>query len=244
MTLRPIHEDVCMHGWKRWGLIGAIAAIAVVGGGLFAIHLIQGDGAAPLSFADATTTGASNATNTPTTDLVSLDGTWKVATGSTAGYRVKETLFGKRATAVGRTTAVTGDFTLAGTTVSTASFSVDLTQVSSDRSQRDGQFQGRIMNTAQFPTATFQLTTPIDIGTLPATGVEISPQATGKLTLHGVTKTVTVDLKAKRTGNGIQALGSIPVTFADYGIDNPSGGPASVGDNGTIEFLLVLAKAA
>lgn len=232
-----------MHGWKRWGLIGAIAAIVVVGGGLFAIHLIQGDGAAPLSFADATTTVASNATTSPTTDLVS-DGTWKVATGSTAGYRVKETLFGQSATAVGRTTAVTGDFTLAGTTVSTASFSVDLTQVSSDRSQRDGQFQGRIMNTAQFPTATFEITTPIDIGTLPATGVEISPKATGKLTLHGVTKTVTVDLKAKRTGSGIQVLGSIPVTFADYGIDNPSGGPASVGDNGTIEFLLVLAKAA
>ena len=233
-----------MHGWKRWGLIGVIAAIVVVGGGLFAIHLIQGDGAAPLSFKDATTTVASNATTTPTTDLVSLDGTWKPTTGSTAGYRVKETLFGQSATAVGRTTAVTGDFTLSGATVSTASFSVDLTQVSSDRSQRDGQFQGRIMNTAQFPTATFELTTPIDVGTLPATGVEISPQATGKLTLHGVIKTVTVDLAAKRTGSSIQVLGSIPVTFADYGIANPSGGPASVGDNGTIEFLLVLAKAA
>ena len=31
----------------------------------------------------------------PTTAIASLDGTWKVASGSTAGYRVKETLFGQ-----------------------------------------------------------------------------------------------------------------------------------------------------
>jgi hypothetical protein len=41
----------------------------------------------------------------------------------------------------------------------------------------------------------------------------------------------------------IQVSGSVPITFADYSIDNPSGGPASVGDSGTLEFLLVLAKA-
>ena len=34
-----------------------------------------------------------------------LAGTWKVGKGSTAGYRVQETLFGQSNTAVGRTTA-------------------------------------------------------------------------------------------------------------------------------------------
>ena len=43
-----------------------------------------------------------------------------------------------------------------------------------------------------------------------------------------------------RLSNGqVQVTGSIPITFADYGIDNPSFGPASVGDDGTLEFLLV-----
>jgi len=28
------------------------------------------------------------------------------------------------------------------------------------------------------------------------------------------------------------------VTFSDYNINNPSGGPASVGNAGTVEFLL------
>ena len=232
-----------MQRWKRRALIGGCAAIVVVVGGLLAIHLIQGTGDPPLTFIDTSTTvAAGDTTSPPTTTLASLDGTWKITSGSTAGYRVKETLFGQSATATGRTTAVTGEFTLAGTSVSTASFSVDLTQVSSDRSQRDGQFQGRIMQTSQFPTATFVLTKPIDIGSVPANGVEITPKATGKLTLHGVTKTVTIALTAKRTGNTIQVLGSLPITFADYNINDPSGGPATVGKTGTLEFLLVLLR--
>ena len=232
-----------MHGWKRWALIGGIVAGRRGRRRPVRLHPPH-PGRRESSAHDRRRRRRPSPTTTHDhRTSASLDGTWKVASGSTAGYRVKETLFGQSATAVGRTTAVTGEFTLAGTTVPTASFSVDLTQVSSDRSQRDGQFQGRIMDTAQFPTATFELTNPIDLGSVPANGVEITPKATGKLTLHGTTKTVTVDLTAKRTGNNIQVLGSIPITFADYGIDNPSGGPASVGDNGTLEFLLVLAKA-
>ena len=69
-----------------------------------------------------------------------------------------------------------------------------------------------------------------------------TPQATGKLTLHGTTKTITMTLRAERTGNNIKVNGSVPITFSDYNINNPSGGPASVGNTGTLEFLLVLAK--
>jgi polyisoprenoid-binding protein YceI len=239
-----VREHAQMQKRKRWIIIGVVAAVVVIGGGLLAINLIQGEGDAPLTFDDITTTVASGGTTSPPTSaLTSLDGTWNVASGSTAGYRVKETLVGQSTDATGRTTAVTGEFTLAGTTVSTASFSVDMTQVTSNRSQRDGQFQGRIMETSQFPTATFELTEPIDFGSLPASGVEITPKATGELTLHGVTKTVTIPLKAKRSGNSIQVLGSLDLTFADYGIDDPSGGPASVGTTGTLEFALLLTQA-
>jgi polyisoprenoid-binding protein YceI len=71
----------------------------------------------------------------------------------------------------------------------------------------------------------------------------VTPKATGKLTLHGTTKTITFTLSAERTGNNVKVNGSIPITFSDYNIDNPSGGPASVGNTGTLEFLLLLAKA-
>jgi polyisoprenoid-binding protein YceI len=231
-----------MHGWKRWVLVSSIVVVVVAVGGWFAIDLLQGDSPAPLSIDDATTTTKPGATTTPTSALESLDGTWKIASGSQAGYRVKETLFGNSSTAVGRTGAITGDFTLAGTEVTAASFSVDMTQVKSNRDQRDGQFQGRIMETSTYPTATFELTSPIDLGSIPAEGVEITPKATGKLTVHGTTKTVTFNLTAKRDGNDIAVSGSTLLTFSDYNISDPSGGPASVGDTGTLEFALVLTK--
>jgi polyisoprenoid-binding protein YceI len=173
----------------------------------------------------------------------SVSGTWKVTSGSQAGYRVNEVLFGQSTEAVGRTSAVTGQMTIQGTKVTSGSFAVDLTIVRSDKSQRDGQFQQRIMQTASYPTATFTLLSPIDLGSIPAGGTSITVSASGRLTLHGTTRTVTVDLTARRSGATITVSGQIPVTFADWNIPNPSFGPVTTEDNGQIEFLLVLARA-
>jgi len=132
--------------------------------------------------------------------------------------------------------------TVEGTSVSSAEFTADVTKITSDQNFRDQQFQGRIMETSKFPTAKFKLTKPIDFKTVPADLKEITVPATGDLTLHGKTNPVTFDLKARRNGANIETNGTIPVTFADYNVNNPSGGPASVGDNGQLEFLLVFAK--
>jgi len=113
-----------------------------------------------------------------------------------------------------------------------------MTKVSSDRSQRDGQFQGRIMNTSTFPTSKFTLTKPIQLASLPAVGAQVTNQATGDLTLHGVTKSVTFPVTAQRSGSNLQVQGAIPITFADWNISNPSGGPATTSDNGSLEFLV------
>ena len=172
-----------------------------------------------------------------------MDGTWKISTGSLAGYRIKETLFGQSNTAVGRTSAITGSITITGTEVGAGQFTVDMTKVKSDESERDNQFQGRIMDTASFPTSTFVLTQPIQLGTIPAAGTTITETATGKLTLHGTTKAVTFPVQARHNGTTISVSGSIPIVFADYGIDNPSGGPATTSNNGILEFLLNFAHA-
>jgi polyisoprenoid-binding protein YceI len=66
----------------------------------------------------------------------------------------------------------------------------------------------------------------------------VSVPATGDLTLHGTTKSVTTTVTAKRAGGTIQVNGTIPVVFADYGIPNPSFGPASTDDHGQVEFLV------
>src|SRR5204863_8473221 len=128
--------------------------------------------------------------------------------GSQAGYRVKEVLFGQSAEAVGRTTNVDGALTIAGAKIEAADISVDLASVTSDRSQRDNQFRGRIMSVTRYPTATFKLTQPIDLGTLPADGATVTAPATGELTLHGTKKTVTTDVTAKRTGGTTQVNGT------------------------------------
>ena len=52
---------------------------------------------------------------------------------------------------------------------------------------------------------------------------------------------MTFALTARRTGNVIAVQGDEPITFSDYNINNPSGGPASVGDSGQLEFVLQFA---
>jgi polyisoprenoid-binding protein YceI len=218
----------------RW-VIGAVVVVVVivVGGPFVYFHFIEGS--APPKLSLNTTPVPSDAS---TGARKPLAGTWTIGSGSIVRYRVKETLFGQSNTAVGETNSVTGAMTIAGTDVSAASFSVDMTSVHSDRSQRDDQFQGRIMDTSSFPTATFALTKPIALAPVPADGVQKAYDATGKLTLHGTTQTITFPVNARRTGNVIAVQGDISITFSDYGIDNPSGGPASVGNSGTLEFVL------
>ena len=224
----------------RGGLVlaGAVLALVLAVGGPFAyINFVQEDAPERLGVATATT-GAD--TGAPTG--ASLDGTWTVAGGSQAGYRVEEVLLGQNVEAVGRTSAVTGELTVSGTEVQSGTFSVDLTQVTSDDDRRDDAFQGRIMETATYPTATFELTEPITLAELPADGETVTATATGELTLHGTTRAVTVELTVQRDGDAVNVSGSIPVTFADYGIANPSFGPVTTEDNGEVEFLLALTR--
>ena len=143
--------------------------------------------------------------------------------GSWVGYRAQEELVGVGGTeAVGRTPAVTGSITLAGTTLTAAELAADLTTLRSDESMRDGQLGRQGIQTDQFPTATFVLTQPIDLGTLPAEGEPVAVDAVGDLTLHGVTKNVTIPLGVVRAGDIIGAAGSLTFTWADFGMEQPS----------------------
>jgi polyisoprenoid-binding protein YceI len=221
----------------RW-IIGVVAAVVVlaVGGPFVYFHFIQADPPPKLSL--ETTPVPSSAAGTT---RAALAGTWKITSGSLVRYRVEETVIGQSGTAVGTTKSVTGSLTITGTKVTAATFTVDMTTVASGESQRDGQFQGRIMDTAGFPTATFTLTSPIDLAPVPKDGVLTNYAAIGKFQLHGTTNDVTFGITARRTGNVIAVQGDELITFSDYNIKNPSGGPASVGDSGQLEFVLQFA---
>jgi polyisoprenoid-binding protein YceI len=232
---------------RRGLVIGiiAVAVIAVVAFGVWYVF-IRSDAPPELDLATVTTTtGAGGSTGAG--DRAALAGTWTLTPDSTAGYRIEEKLFGVESnTAAARTNEVTGSVTIEGTTVTEAEITVDMASMTSvgtkldeaiaDR--RDEQFRGRIMNTDEFPTATFTLTEPIELEPVPADGTEAEYSATGELTMHGTTKTVTIPIKAKRLDNVIAIQGITDITFSDYNIDDPSGGPASVGDSGQLEFLV------
>lgn len=219
--------------WKRW-VIGGVAAVLLlaVGGPYVYINYVTEPAPETLSLDNTTQ-------QERTSDgRAGVEGKWKVSDGSQAGYRVDEVLFGQNVTAVGRTEKVTGELAVEGTKATSAAFTVDLASVKSDSDRRDGQFRDRIVNTATYPEAKFELTAPVDFKKVPAVGEKVTAKATGTFSIHGKTKSVTFDLTAQRTDAAFRVNGSVPVVFADYGIADPGFSGIEVEDQGTIEFLL------
>jgi polyisoprenoid-binding protein YceI len=209
-----------------------------------ATSVATGTTASATSAAGTGTAAASTATTaTGTGDLA---GTWQVVSGSQSfvGYRVKEELaqFGA-ATAVGRTSGVTGSLAFDGTTITAVTITADLSKLASDRNQRDDQLKMQALETRNFPTATFKLTQPIKLDKAPAAGVTISADAVGDLTLHGVTKSVQIPIKGQLVNGQVVVVGSTEIVFADYNIAQPTSfSVLSVENHGTLELQLYFGK--
>jgi polyisoprenoid-binding protein YceI len=224
---RPVSAG--KHHWWRW-LVASVATVLVLGvaGSFVLLHYFIGPAPAPLSLAPLRATG-------PGTGSSSIDGTWTVGRGSLAGYRVQEDFLWQRDSVVGRTSAVTGEVVIDRAEASSASFRVDLTTVAAN-GKTQPQFAG-IADTASYPNATFTLTTPIVAGVDPAINQSFTVQATGLLTMHGTTRSVTFELTARYTGSVLEEAGSIPVRFSRWNIKSP-GYPLQ--NHGVVEFLLVM----
>ena len=252
------------------GVVGLAVAIAAAAGLWYLFF--RPAGPAPVSLASLPAVTASPTTGTatavgadPSADPAAsedpaataasaggITGSWTVDssigsgdTGTFVGYRVQETLATVGAQeAVGRTSNVTGTMTIDGTTITAVDITADLTTLQSDEANRDRQLQRQGIETGTYPTATFSLTQPIDIGSVPADGQVINATATGNLTLHGVTKEVQIPLQARLDGDVITVVGSLPIQFADYNITSPHGMVVlSIEDHGTLELQLHFARA-
>lgn len=221
---------------KRKWTIRLVAALVVVAvaipmGTFIYIHFIEGPPPAKLTL-------DSSKSSAPAAALSDINGTWVPAEASQVGYRVHEVLFGQKTEAVGRTNRISGNLIVDGKTVKNVDLTVDMTTVTSDQSQRDNQFRNRIMSTRQYPTATYKLTSPIQLSKVPDS-TPLTVKASGALTLHGVTKPVTTDLSVRHSSAGVEVSGSIPITFAEWNIPNPTFGPAQTEDHGLLELLVV-----
>lgn len=258
-------EQTSSKRWIKWVVIGGVAAVVLLFAGIFIYANFINDSPDALDETDlsnaltATTepqvadtaaptettpgTDPSPTSEVPAAGDADFDGDWVPTSASEFGYRVEEVLAGVNTTAVGRSNEIEGLLTIEGTTATVVDITVQIENITSDDSLRDGQFTGRIMNAAEFPTAEFRLTEPIDFGRIPVGDEQITATATGELTLRGVTNPVTFDVTAQTTDGRIGVLGSIPVLFEDYGIDNPSFGVVAVEDDGLVEFVLVFERA-
>ncbi|HUF59815.1 MAG TPA: YceI family protein [Actinomycetota bacterium] len=228
-----------------WFVAGAII-LAIVGvGGVLALRIFGGDAPAEAALtSDQDTAGSGgSAQGSWTVDMTS--GSLDDATSTFAGYRIQEEVVGVGAnTAVGRTKDVTGTLMIDGTAITSLSVEVDMTTLVSDDDRRDGQLRTRGLETDTFPTATFQLTEPIEFAEEPAQGETLTTEAIGELTVHGVAREVTVPVEARWTGDQIEVVASFDIALADYEIDPPTGFLVlSVADQGTIELHLLFARA-
>lgn len=231
---------------RRW-LVRTLAAVLVavglvVGGPWVYARLIVREAPDPLTFSTATPT----AEPTPVPDdlvvgPIDVNGTWQVAEGSQAGYRLGEVLSGEQVTVVGRTEVMNGAFVVDGGMLQGAEVVVDTATIATDESARDAYFR-RALNTTDFPQATFVLTQPVDVSAVGSAPEPTTVDVSGTLTFHGVSNDVTANLQVKRTTAGIEIVGAVPVTLADYGLEAPDLGFVTVEPTGTIEMLLVLTR--
>lgn len=245
-------------------VVTAVVGLAAVGGGLW--WFLRDDAPPPVSL-DAAVGEVSDRSTTSTVDGAAdpdasgapaadgIEGTWAVEgdgevgfeddeSGSFAGVRIEEELstIGST-TAVARTPDVTGSITIEGTTLTEASFEVDLTTITTNDRRRDDKVQSAL-ETGEFPTATFTLTEPVELGDGAVDGGPITVEAPGELTVHGVTHPVTVPLEAQVVEGTVVVVGSVEIAFSEWDVEVPSSPIVlSVADVGTLEVQLLLERA-
>jgi polyisoprenoid-binding protein YceI len=224
----------------------ALVAIGLAGAGGY-IYFFSSLRSSPpsLALSASPTTGSATAST-------GLAGTWTVTSASVARYRVKELFVGETAKhdAVAQTSSVTGTLTVSGDSsgyqASGITVTADLSSLHSidtvagrNVSQRDG-IVSRQLDVQQFPTAKFTATS----ASVPASVTSGKADITvpGTLTIHGVTKNVTVTGQAQVVGDKIEVAGSVAINMADYGVSPPQVPFTAVDPTATIEFDLFLTK--
>jgi polyisoprenoid-binding protein YceI len=238
-----------MARWKKLVIGGGVALVAILAIGVW--WFLRDD--APKAVTLDAAVGAIGGDGSTSADGVAGD--WAVdtsigefsfedSTGTFVGFRVSEELRGiGSTTAVGRTPEVIGTMTIDGTTLTAANIEADMTALTTNDSRRDRRARDAL-GTGQFPSATFVLTSPIDLGDAATTGAQTAVTATGDLTVHGVTKSVAIPLEAQLTGDTIVVVGSLDVVFSDFGVTAPTAPVVlSVDDHGQLELQLFFSRA-
>lgn len=227
-------------------MVGGIVVVVLAAGGIAGSMLLNAHHSPPpLALGSPTPAGSAGG----------LTGTWKVAAGSEAGYRVREKFVNQPSTteAVARTTTVSGGLVVTGAGGSALQatalhFTADLsTLMSQDKYavfqtyQRDFFIRTVYLMTDKYPNADFTA----DSVAVPA-GIESGPvtfSVAGKLTVHGQTNPVTTQIHVQLTGDQVEVVGTITVDMRDFNISPPDISFTKAEPSVVIEYKLLLARA-
>ena len=230
---------------RRRTLLIALTGFLALAVGAFAFAyfvLFPTDSPDRFTLSDSTVTATATATASASATAASGATAWTIADGSEAGYRVREKLafLPAKNDAVGRTSDITGSAESTGEgdamTITKASFEIDVSTLQSDEGRRDQRIRTIGIESDRFPTTTFVLTEPIEL-------TKEKVEATGDLTLHGVTKQVTIPLHVFQSGTTLEAVGELGFPWGDFGMTAPSvAGFVTVEDTATLEFDLKLGQ--
>ncbi len=158
----------------------------------------------------------------PTTSKFVID-----PTGSEVKYVVHEKLsrLPVSSDAVGTTNQIKGELFLnpQGLVVGQKSaFSVDLTTLKTDEGLRDNFVRANVLQTNRFPTADYVAESLTGFPTNYIDGQEASLTMTGTMTIHGVSKPVVWDVKARRAGGTLTGIADTDFKMSDFGINPPN----------------------
>ncbi len=229
------------------GLALLVAAFLVV---YFVIFPTSSPKPFKLTSSTATSTTSTSSPTTTRSSTTALSGTWKVADGSQAGYRVREKLaiLPAESDAVGRTSQITGSASFSeskGTVaITAASFNVAVDTLKSDRSMRDQRIHEIGLESSRYPSATFALSAPLTVSASALNGKVAHVSASGTFNIHGTSKKETLPVEMSLSGSTFQAVGSLTFPWSEFGMSAPSiGGFVNVTEKATMEFDLNLRRA-
>jgi polyisoprenoid-binding protein YceI len=145
-------------------------------------------------------------------------------------YTIEETLRGLAATAVGRTSDLSGTLRLDGSSKVT----IDLSTFTSDQSRRDSFVRQQMFSD---PVATLSVASL----ELPATYTEgevVQTTFEGTFTIQGVSQPVTWTAEARLTGGRLEVAANTDITFSQFELQAPKSGFVQVEDEVHIEVLV------
>jgi polyisoprenoid-binding protein YceI len=122
---------------------------------------------------------------------------------------------------------------------------VDMRFLATDSTRRDNYLYENVLETGEFPLATFIVTGTQGLEGPLTDGQEVSFQLVGDLTIHGVTNEATWDVTATLSGDTITGTATTSITLDQYDMEKPIVGPVvSIEDTIDLQMDIVAVAAA